>query len=57
MHRLLFLSPSHREQHYHKAVLRIRIRGLFDSWIRDPGWVKKSRSGSGMNIPDHVSES
>jgi E3 ubiquitin-protein ligase HECTD1 len=23
---------------------------------RDPGWVKKSRSGSGLNIPDHISE-
>jgi hypothetical protein len=23
----------------------------------DPGWVKKSGSGSGMNNPDHVSES
>jgi hypothetical protein len=26
-------------------------------WIRDPGWVKKSGSGSGMNKPDHISES
>jgi hypothetical protein len=25
--------------------------------IRNPGWVKKSRSGSGMNIPDHISVS
>ncbi len=33
------------------------IRCLLDSWIREPGWVKKSRSGSGMNIPDHISES
>jgi hypothetical protein len=23
----------------------------------DPGWVKKTRSGSGMNIPDHISKS
>jgi hypothetical protein len=23
----------------------------------DPGWVKKSGSGSGMNNPDHISES
>ncbi len=30
------------------AVLRIQIR--------DSGWVKKSRSGSEMNIPDHISE-
>jgi hypothetical protein len=28
---------------------------LFDPWIRDPGWVKKS--GSGMNNSDHISES
>jgi hypothetical protein len=42
------------------------IRCLFDPWIRDPGWVKnqdpvrdgkKSGSGSGMNNPDHISES
>jgi hypothetical protein len=38
-------------------VLRIRIRGLFDPWIRDPGWVKKSGSRFGMNNPDHISES
>jgi hypothetical protein len=39
--------------------MRIRIRDLmpFNSWIRDPGWVKKSGSGSGMNNPDHISES
>jgi hypothetical protein len=24
----------------HQAVLRIRIRCLFDTWIRDPGWEK-----------------
>ncbi len=30
---------------------------FFDPWIRDPGWVKKSRSGSWMSIPDHISES
>jgi hypothetical protein len=33
------------------------IRCLFDPWIRDPGWVKKLGSGSGMNDPDHISES
>jgi hypothetical protein len=33
---------------------------LFDPWIRDLGWVKSRSdpgSGSGMNIPDHISES
>jgi hypothetical protein len=25
--------------------------------IRDPGWVEKPRSGSGIHIPDHISES
>jgi hypothetical protein len=47
-----------------QAVLRIRIRDrcLFDPWIRDPGWVPKNQdpdpgSRSGMNIPDHISES
>jgi hypothetical protein len=42
-------------------VLQIRIgfRCLFDPWIRDPGSGigKTSRSGSGMNIPYHISES
>jgi hypothetical protein len=32
------------------------IRCLFDPWIRDPGWAKKSGSGSGMNNLDHFSE-
>jgi hypothetical protein len=38
-------------------MLRIRIRDPvhFDPGIL-PGWVKKSRSGSGMNIPDHIFE-
>jgi hypothetical protein len=30
---------------------------LFDPWIRDPEWVKKLRSGSGMNTPDYISKS
>ncbi len=42
-------------------MLRIRIRCLFDPWIRDPGWVKNQDpdpgSGSKMNILDHISES
>jgi hypothetical protein len=33
------------------------IRCFFDLWIRDPGWVNKSGSGSGMNDLDHISES
>jgi hypothetical protein len=37
------------------------IRCFFDSWIRDPGWVKKHDPdpgfGSGINNPDHISES
>jgi hypothetical protein len=37
------------------------IRSLFDSRIRDPGWVKTQGSdpgsGSEMNILDHISES
>jgi hypothetical protein len=37
------------------------IRFLFDSWIRDPGWVKNqdpsSGSGSEMNNPDHIFKS
>jgi hypothetical protein len=44
---------------YHMLVAdpRSGIQCLFDPWIRDPGLVKKSRSRSGMNIPDHISES
>ncbi len=30
---------------------------LFDPWIQDPGWVKKSGSGSVMINPDHIYES
>ncbi len=37
------------------------IRCLFYPWIRDPGWVKNQDpnpgSGSGINNPDHISES
>ncbi len=35
------------------------IRCLFDPLIRDPGWVKNldPGSGTGMNNPDHISES
>jgi hypothetical protein len=30
---------------------------MFDPSIRDPGWVTKSGSGSGMNNPNHIFES
>jgi hypothetical protein len=30
---------------------------IFDPWIRDSGWKKKSGSGSRMNILGHFSES
>jgi hypothetical protein len=37
------------------------IRCLFDPWIRDPGWAKHQDpdpgSETGMNNPDHISES
>jgi hypothetical protein len=35
------------------------IRCLFDTWIHDPGWVKNQDQGcgSGLNNPDHISES
>jgi hypothetical protein len=37
-------------------VVQIQIRGLFDPWIRDPGWVESQHPdpGSGMNNPDHI---
>jgi hypothetical protein len=35
------------------------IRCLFDIWIRNPGWIKNQDpdTGSGMKIPDQISES
>jgi hypothetical protein len=37
------------------------IRCFFDPYIQDPGWVKSHEkvpeSGSGMNNPDHISQS
>jgi hypothetical protein len=46
--------------HDNLAVLRIRtpdpVSGLNDPWIRDPVLVKNQDPGSGMNIPDHISE-
>ncbi len=42
-------------QHSFFPVLRIRDPITF--WPLDPGWVKKSRSGSGMFIFNHISES
>jgi hypothetical protein len=39
------------------TVLRIRIRDPVTFRPRVPERVKKSRSGPGMNIPDHISES
>jgi hypothetical protein len=40
-------------------VLRIRIRDPVPFWPRDPGWVKNPDrgSGSGIKIPDHISDS
>ncbi len=37
-------------------VLRIWIGEPVPFWPLDPGWVKKSGSGSGMKNPDHISE-
>ncbi len=49
-------SPKYGPQERKKPVLRIRIRCLFDPWIRDPGWVESQHPdpGSGMNNPDHI---
>jgi hypothetical protein len=38
-------------------MLRIRIRCRFAPWIRDTGWVKNQDPGSGLNNPDHISNS
>jgi hypothetical protein len=47
-----------------EASLRLILRyplSSVDFWNRDPEWVKNQDpdpgSGSGMNIPDHISES
>jgi hypothetical protein len=60
---LPFVNHLHkREEIYNKQQCcrsgsGTRILCLLDPWIRDPGWVKKSGSGSGVNDPDHNSES
>jgi hypothetical protein len=36
-------------------VSRIQVRDPMSFWSRDPGWVKKSGSGSGMNDSDNIS--
>jgi hypothetical protein len=46
-----------QESVQHNQCSGIGIQCLFDPWIRDPGWVKKSGSGSEMKSPDHMSES
>jgi hypothetical protein len=63
------IPPPHKKNHFGSTTLMdphkknrccgsgSGIRCFFDPWIRDPGWVKKSGSGSGMNSPDQVSES
>ncbi len=35
----------------------LRTRGNDASWTTGSGMGKKSRSGSGMDMPDHISES
>ncbi len=42
-----------------KNQWRIQLRDPVPVWPRDPGWVKNQDPdpGSGMNIPDHISES
>jgi hypothetical protein len=42
---VLHIIPAHHsltsnKKRNKKAVLRIRIRCIFDPWIRDLGWVK-----------------
>jgi hypothetical protein len=53
----LGFNESGTTQRNRKQCCGSGIRCLFDPWIRDPGWAKISRSGSGMNISDHISES
>jgi hypothetical protein len=51
---VLWLTPRYVFQ----AVLRIRDAGSCSFLIPGSGMgKKKSKSGSGMNIPDHISES
>ncbi len=54
---LTFLKTQSNPQHTTNKPASIRC--LFDPWIRDPGsgMSKKSEAGSGMNNPDHISES
>jgi hypothetical protein len=39
-----------------ETFIVFKCRCLFDPGTRDPGWVKKSGSGSGMNNPDYFRE-
>ncbi len=38
---------SHADESMLKSVVRIRIRCLFDPWIRDPEWVKNQNPDPG----------
>jgi hypothetical protein len=49
----MFLSPIQKNN----AVLRIRIRAFLTILTPGSGMGKKSGSGSGMNNPDHISDS
>jgi hypothetical protein len=54
---LVSWSEESLVRYYFPAVLRIRIRDPMSFWPLVPGLIKKSGYGSGMNNPDHVSES
>jgi hypothetical protein len=54
-------GAQHSTRHHQRAsggyrvlVPVLRIRCLFDPWIRDPGWVESQHPGSGMNNPEHI---
>jgi hypothetical protein len=49
--------PVSAEGISHAAVLWIRIQDPVPFLPPGSGMGKKSRSGSGMNVPDHISES
>jgi hypothetical protein len=47
-----FLTPGSGMGKKSRSGSGFGIWCLFEHWIRDPGWVKKSGSGSGSGIRD-----
>ncbi len=53
------LKPEHQKYLVGEVsrILVFRIRGIFDSWILDPGWVKNQDQDQGWKSRNYISES